>query len=54
MNSGNVLNTPRDYDDIRLHYSTNTKIATQIISEEIRRVKQALYKHNEIENNTVL
>ena len=23
-------------------------------SEEIRRVKQALYKHNEIENNTVL
>ena len=62
MNSGNVSNTARDYDDIRLHdflyqsgpiVHSTLNIDCKKKFEEIRGVKKALYKQNEIENNTV-
>ena len=35
MNSGNVKNTPRDFDDIRLHYSqTRSSVPPKISNTE--------------------
>ena len=64
MNSGNTQNTPREAMMIYICINFFTKVDQLIIVpykhrlqlkfEEFRWAKQALYKQNEIENNTVL